>query len=104
VLACRKCQKKLKRSSQGNGIAKLSKLFKQRARQDEDGLKVRVLQVSCLKLCPKGGVTVCTQGQLGRNLCSIVSTPADAAALYEQCKAQHSIAPARARPKFSTAR
>jgi predicted metal-binding protein len=77
VLVCRKCQKKLKHSGKKNGIAKLGKGLKKRARHDEDGLKLHVIEVPCLKLCPKGGVTVCTQRQLGRGECSIVRTAAD---------------------------
>ena len=88
VLACRKCQKKLKRS---DGVAKLSKALKKRARRDEDGPKLRVIEVSCLKMCPKGGVTVCTQAQLGRNECSIVRSRADVDSLYQECRAQHSM-------------
>jgi predicted metal-binding protein len=88
LLACRKCQKKLKR---GEGAAKLSKALKRRARQDEDGLKLRVIEVPCLKMCPKGGITVCTQAQLGRGECSIVRNGADVDSLYQQCKAQHSM-------------
>ncbi len=88
VLACGKCQKKLKRS---DGVAKLSKALKKRARRDEDGPKLRVIEVSCLKMCPKGGVTVCTQAQLGRNECSIVRNRADVDSLYQECKAQHSM-------------
>jgi predicted metal-binding protein len=97
VLACGKCQKKLKRSKTKNGGAKLSKALKKRAKQDEDGLKLRVVEVDCLKMCPKDGVTVCTQGQLGGNECSIVRTQADVDSLYEQCKLQHSMT-FRARP------
>jgi hypothetical protein len=97
VLACGKCQKKLKRSKRKDKGAKLSKALKRRARQDEDGLKLRVIEVACLKMCPKGGITVCTQGQLGRNECSIVRTRADVDSLYEQCKHQHSMT-FRARP------
>jgi hypothetical protein len=88
VLACRKCQKKLKRS---DGTAKLSKALKRRARRDEDGLKLRVIEVPCLKMCPKGGITVCTQAQLGRGECSIVRNRGDVDSLYQQCKAQHSM-------------
>ena len=91
VLACGKCQKKLKRNKTKDGSAKLSKALKKRAKQDEDGLKLRVVEVDCLKMCPKDGVTVCTQGQLGRNECSIVRTRADVDSLYEQCKHQHSM-------------
>ena len=93
VLACGKCQKKLKRSKG----AKLSKALKRRGRRDREGLKLRVVEVACLKMCPKGGITVCTQGQVGRNECSIVRNRADVDSLYEQCKVQHSMT-LRARP------
>jgi hypothetical protein len=93
VLACGKCQKKLKRSKG----SKLSKALKRRARRDQEGLRLRVVEVACLKMCPKGGITVCTQGQVGRNECSIVRNRADVDSLYEQCKAQHSMT-LRARP------
>jgi hypothetical protein len=87
VLACGKCQKKMKRS----WGAKLSKALKKRAKRDENGLRLSVVEVDCLKMCPKDGITVCTQGQLGRNECSIVRTRADVDSLYEQCKDQHSM-------------
>jgi predicted metal-binding protein len=83
VLVCRKCQKKL-RGGKKNGIAKLGKELKKRAEPGEDGPQLRVIQVSCLKLCPKGGVTVCTQEQLARNECSIVRTRTDVDALIRQ--------------------
>jgi hypothetical protein len=65
--------------------------LKRRARREEDGPKLRVVEVSCLKMCPKGGITVCTQAQLGRNECSIVRNRADVDSLYQLCKAQHSM-------------
>src|ERR1700761_6051211 len=89
VLACGKCQKKLKR--------KLSKALMKRARQDEDRMRLRVVEVPCMKLCPKGGITVYTPGQVGRNECSIVRTRTDVDELYEECKVQHSMT-LRARP------
>ena len=82
VLVCRKCQRKLKHSGQNNGIAKLAKRLKKRSR-------LHVIQVPCLKMCPKGGVTVCTQTQLACGECSIVRTKADVDALLSS--AQHSI-------------
>jgi predicted metal-binding protein len=82
VLVCRKCQRKLKKSS---GIAKLAKGLKKSARHSVDGPRLHVIQVPCLKMCPKGGVTVCTQDQLARGECSIVRTREDVEAL------QHSI-------------
>lgn len=76
VLVCRKCQKKLKHSGKKTGLAKLGKQLKQQ--------QFHVIEVSCLKLCPKGAVTVCTQRQLGRNECSLVRTRADVEALIHQ--------------------
>jgi hypothetical protein len=81
VMVCRKCQNKLKRGGKKNGLAKLKKALKKRARQDEDGLRLHVVDVSCLKMCPKGGVTVCTQQQLKGGECSIMRTRADVKAL-----------------------
>jgi hypothetical protein len=84
LLVCRKCQKKLKHDGQKNGISKLSKALKKRARHDENAVRLHVLQVPCMKMCPKGGVTVCTQRQLGRGECSIVRSRSDVDALYQQ--------------------
>ncbi len=75
VLVCRECQKRLKHGPEHKGLAKLNKMLKKRAH--EDGLGLHVVDVSCLKLCPKGGVTVCTPWQLERNECSIVRSRAD---------------------------
>ncbi len=86
ILVCRKCQSKLKHGSKKNGLAKLNKALKKRARQDEDGPRLHVVDVSCLKMCPKGGVTVCTQRQLQGNECSIMRTKADLNALLLECK------------------
>src|ERR1700733_4239285 len=72
LLVCRKCQKKLKHDGKKNGISKLSRTLKKRARHDENAPRLHVLQVPCLEMCPKGGVTVCTQRQLGRGECSIL--------------------------------
>jgi predicted metal-binding protein len=83
VLVCRKCQKKL-HGGKKNKIAKLGKVLKKQARHEEDAPRLRVIQVSCLNVCPKGGVTVCTQAQLARNECCIVRTPADLDALVRQ--------------------
>jgi predicted metal-binding protein len=91
LLVCRKCQKKLKPGGKKQALSKLSKALKKRARHDENAPKLHVIEVSCLNLCPKGGVTVCTQHQLAHGKCSIVRSGADVDALYEQQKAQHSI-------------
>ncbi len=86
VLVCRKCQGKLKHAGKKNQLAKLKKVLKKRARQDEDGLRLYIADVSCLKMCPKGGVTVCTQRQLEDGGCSIMRTGADVDALLLQCR------------------
>ncbi len=88
LLACRKCQKKLRHRGKKNGPAQLNKALKKRARLDEAGLSLRVIGVPCLNLCPKGGVTVCTQQQIANNECSIVRSRADVDALFALCKAQ----------------
>jgi predicted metal-binding protein len=84
VLACRKCQKKLKDDGKKTKLAKLSKQLKKLARRDESAPMLHVADVSCLKLCPKGGVTVCTEQQLMRNECSIVRTTGDLRQLLGQ--------------------
>ena len=84
LLICRKCQKKLKHDGKKNGISKLSKTLKKRARHDENSPRLHVLEVPCLKMCPEGGITVCTQRQLGRGECSIVRSRDDVDALYQQ--------------------
>jgi predicted metal-binding protein len=86
ILACRECQKKLKYEGKKSGLAKLRKMLKKRARKDEDGPRLHVVDVSCLKMCPKGGVTVCTQQQLEGNQCAILRTGADVDALLSDCK------------------
>jgi hypothetical protein len=78
LLICRKCQKKLKHGGKKKSLAKLGKTLK------KDRPQFHVIEVSCLKMCPKGAVTVCTQQQLARGECSIVGTGADVDALLEQ--------------------
>lgn len=90
VLVCRKCQRKLKHDGKKSGLAKLSKALRKRSRREEDGPALYVVDVSCLNLCPRGGVTVCTVRQLARKQCSIVRTRADVDALLEQCKDKRS--------------
>lgn len=58
-------------------MAKLGKQLKQQQ-------QFHVIEVSCLKLCPKDAVTICTQQQLRRNECSLVRTRADVDALIRQ--------------------
>ena len=82
LLACTKCTKKLKKHD--SPVANVRKWFKKRAKQTDDGLTVRVIGVNCVKMCPKGGITVATQQQLGHSPAqvSIVRSEADLEALY----------------------
>ena len=85
ILACNKCQKKLKKRGAGK-FASLKKWFKKRSRADDEGPAVKVVGIDCLKLCPKGGITISTQhqiGEAGREV-SIVRSEADLEQLYSQ--------------------
>ena len=86
LLACGKCQRKL-RDDDEHGLAKLKKALKQRSKKDAAGVPFVVIRTQCLKVCPKRGVAVCTQAQVGSGRCSIVRTGADLDALYAECKA-----------------
>lgn len=88
VLVCRKCQGKIKHEGKKSGLKKLNKVLRKRARKDEAAPALHVVNVSCLKLCPKGGVTVCTGRQIGLGQCSIVRSRADVDALLDLCKEQ----------------
>jgi hypothetical protein len=82
LFACRKCQRKMKRGGPA-ALAKVKKWFKRRAKKGKDPT-VHVIQIPCVKLCPKGGVTVFSRRQLMREppgIC-IARTEADLEELY----------------------
>jgi|KBSSwiStaDraftv2_1062776.scaffolds.fasta_scaffold58092_3 predicted metal-binding protein len=58
ILACRKCQKKLKRDPDQRSLARLKKTVK-RYNKEHPARQLHVINVPCMDLCPKGGVTVC---------------------------------------------
>jgi predicted metal-binding protein len=58
ILACRKCQKKLKHNDSLGDLAKLKKTIK-RQNKDHPQRTLEVINVSCMDLCPKDGVTIC---------------------------------------------
>jgi predicted metal-binding protein len=62
VLACRKCQKKLKGDAELGELAKLKKAFKLWNKAHPES-ELTVLNVPCMDLCPKGGVTVCVASE-----------------------------------------
>jgi predicted metal-binding protein len=66
LLACRKCQKKLGHHDGSAPLRKLKKSLKAIAKDNGDRQPIHVISVPCLKLCPKGAVTVCTQQELTR--------------------------------------
>jgi hypothetical protein len=58
ILACRKCQKKLKGDDDLRALAKLKKTVKRLNKQRPEHA-LHVINVPCMDLCPKDGVTVC---------------------------------------------
>jgi len=62
VLACRKCQKKLKGDPDLRSLSKLKKTVK-RANREHSDKSVHIVNTPCMDLCPKGGVTVCDPRQ-----------------------------------------
>ena len=56
LFACRKCQCKMKRTGV-SVLAKVKNWFKKRAKTGKVA-PVHVIQIPCVNLCPKGGVTV----------------------------------------------
>jgi hypothetical protein len=83
LLACRKCQRKLKH--EGHPLAQLRKLLKKRSRKLDFERKPLVIETPCLKVCPRGGVTICTQAQAGRGEFSILRHVRDVDLLVLQC-------------------
>jgi hypothetical protein len=52
ILACKKCQKRVKKDGGPKALSNLKKTFKK-----NDSL--HVLPMSCVDLCPKNGVVIC---------------------------------------------
>jgi hypothetical protein len=62
ILACRKCQKKLKASKDLQALAKLKKTVKRHNRKHPERA-LHLIQIPCTGLCPKNGITVCNPTQ-----------------------------------------
>ena len=86
LLACAKCQRKLRSEDDPAGLAKLKKTLKKQARLQGLATRLIVLPVKCLKVCPKHGVAVCTQAQLGAGQGSILRSTQDIALLLRACE------------------
>lgn len=81
VLACRKCQKKLKKQDSLKALARLGKSVKRRNRHAL-GTPLHVIRMACTKLCPKDGVTICLPSRHPGRL-SILRSESDIDALYD---------------------
>ncbi len=79
VLVCAKCAAKLGRGHRGK--TELRGEIKQALKHHGLGKTVRVVEVSCLDLCPKGGQTVATARQLAAGRLTVVGPQADGAAV-----------------------
>ena len=80
LLACRKCQKKLKHEPGMRGLAKLKKTIKRHNKEHPDAL-LHVISVGCMDLCPKAGVTICIPA---RQTFSILRNESEIEELYRQ--------------------
>jgi len=58
LLACKKCQKKLKHKGSFGELSSLKKVVNDHNKRHPKGAR-EVINVPCMDLCPKGGVTVC---------------------------------------------
>jgi len=56
ILACKKCQKKMKSHSEHKSLAKLKKAIEKN--QTRPTQEIHVLNVPCMNICPKNGVAV----------------------------------------------
>ena len=77
LLACGKCQRKLKKGDDPEGLASFKKLLKKAAKQSPTAPRIHILRVPCLDMCPKAGIAVCTPAQVARHECSILRTKDD---------------------------
>src|SRR6202012_2779534 len=59
ILACRKCQKKLKGNKDLEALARLKKTIKRHNRKHPE-TPLHLVPISCTDLCPKDGVTACS--------------------------------------------
>jgi predicted metal-binding protein len=84
VFACRKCQRRVKKGGGPAVLRKLKKWFKKRMHGTPEAPPVHLIDVSCLKICPKGGVTIFSARQLGKDpsTIGIARSEEDLEALY----------------------
>jgi hypothetical protein len=94
LLVCRRCQRKVKHADEHSEAANLKKSFKKLGKGSGAPLP-HIFGVPCMKLCPKGAVTVCTpQNLLDRPpTLTLIRTRQDIALLYRQCTEEQSFDP-----------
>ena len=81
IFACMMCQRMMKTHGGPRAMARLKSWFKRRSR---DHAQVRVIDIPCVKLCPKGGVTVFSRALLAQTppAVAIARSQQDLEALY----------------------
>ncbi len=67
LLACKKCQKKITSQKHKKALSKLKKAIKGSEKQQHSG-RIHVLNVPCMKICPKRGVAVYNPHRLNGHL------------------------------------
>lgn len=65
ILACKKCQKKMKEHPEHGALARLKKAIKEK---QSGGERIHVLNVPCMDVCPKRGVAVVDPRQRRKGL------------------------------------
>ncbi len=86
VLACRKCQRRLRRADRSALGGRLGQALKNMAKEAGTP-SVSVIAIGCQGVCPRRGVVVCAGDQFAgdRQTVSIVRSDADVEALFHSC-------------------
>jgi hypothetical protein len=82
LLACRKCQRKLKGEPGMRALAKLKKTINRR-NKEHAATALHLIGVPCMDLCPKGAVTICLPANRPAML-SILRNEGDIDELYRR--------------------
>lgn len=86
LLACKRCQKRLRKSKASPDFARLRKWIKWRQRRDPNsGVKpLHVIEIPCQKICPKKGIVILLQPHLAAQPArfSIICSEEQMRALY----------------------
>lgn len=80
LLACRKCQRKLKNEPGLRALARLKKTIKRHNREHPAEV-LHVISVPCMDLCPKGAVTICLPANQ-RTVLSVLRNESEINELY----------------------